>query len=80
MSEPFFKVFEEFRGASYEKRYELLCKKLVRERLYDSACLVMSESASGLEGRYREPSREVGFANFAGSLIGHAISYVQTHE
>ena len=29
--EPHFKVFPEFRDASYAKRYELLCRKLVRK-------------------------------------------------
>src|SRR5664279_5105243 len=35
VSEPHFRVFPEFRGASYTKRYELLLRKLVREKLYD---------------------------------------------
>src|SRR5579875_2654973 len=33
--EPHFKVFPEFRSASYARRYEILLTKLVRERLYD---------------------------------------------
>ncbi len=40
--EPHFRVFEEFKSASYAKRYEILLTKLVRERLYDSACFLMS--------------------------------------
>jgi hypothetical protein len=42
VAEPHFHVFDEFRGASYAKRYEILCMKLVRERLYDAACLILS--------------------------------------
>jgi len=34
--EPHFKVFPEFKGASYAKRYEVLLTKLVRSRLYDA--------------------------------------------
>jgi hypothetical protein len=34
--EPHFKVFPEFKNASYARRYEILLTKLVRERLYDS--------------------------------------------
>jgi hypothetical protein len=41
--EPHFHVFPEFKGASYAKRYEILLTKLVRERLYDSACLLLSQ-------------------------------------
>jgi hypothetical protein len=42
--EPHFKVFPEFRQASYAKRYEILLTKLVRDRLYDSACLLLSDA------------------------------------
>jgi hypothetical protein len=35
VAEPHFPVFQEFRNASYSRRYELFCQKLVRERLYD---------------------------------------------
>ncbi len=40
-SEPHFEVFAEFKGASYAQRYELLCRKLVLERKYDFACLLL---------------------------------------
>ena len=37
--EPYFEVDPVFTDASYAKRYEILCRRLVRERLYTSACL-----------------------------------------
>ena len=37
VNEPHFKVFPEFRGASYAKRYELLLRRLVLEKLFDGA-------------------------------------------
>lgn len=40
---PHFDVFREFHGASYAKRYELFCRKLVLERKYSSACFLMSK-------------------------------------
>ena len=40
--QPHFDVFKEFHGASYAKRYELFCRKLVLERKYSSACFLMS--------------------------------------
>lgn len=50
VAEPHFKVFEEFRGTSYAKRYELLLLRLIRERLYDSACLLISRQERGPKG------------------------------
>ena len=70
VEEPHFPVFEEFRDASYAKRYELLCLKLVREGLYDSAAFVLSGREGGLKGRYREPNEEIAFKAFAASLVG----------
>jgi hypothetical protein len=53
--EPHFKVFEEFRGASYADRYNLLLTKLVRERLYDGACFMLSKKNEGLEAVMHYP-------------------------
>ena len=78
--EPHFEVFEELKEASYAKRYELFCERLVRERLYDAACLLLSDRDEGLNGRYSEPAREIGFRNFAASLSAHAIAFVKMKE
>src|SRR5204863_1205851 len=40
--EPYFEVDAAFQKASYSKRYEVLCRRLVRECLYNAACLVMA--------------------------------------
>jgi hypothetical protein len=75
--EPHFKVFPEFRGASYAKRYEILMTKLVRDRHYDSAALLLSSRIEGIKGIYREPSAELSFAGFLNSLLGRAMSCVK---
>jgi hypothetical protein len=62
----------EWQNASYTERYQLFCQKLVRERLYDAACIVTSSRAEGPRGVYHEPDAEIGFRNFASALIGHA--------
>lgn len=72
--EPHFKVFPEFRSASYSKRYEILLTKLVRERLYDSACFLLSDSKKGLQGMYEEPSAELNFEKFLLSLLARAVT------
>lgn len=41
--QPHFEVFSEFYDASYAKRYELFCRKLVLERKYNAACFLMSQ-------------------------------------
>ena len=41
--EPHYNVFKEFANASYARRYELLCRKLVLERKYTSACFLLSQ-------------------------------------
>jgi len=78
VKEPHFKVFEEFRNASYAKRYQILLTKLVRERLYDSACLLLSDRTNGISGAFREPSPELSFQNFVSSLLARAIACVKT--
>lgn len=77
--EPHFKVFEEFRSASYAKRYEVLLTKLVRERLYDSTCFLLSDYERGREGYYSEPLSELGFANFVSSLLAKTLAHKQTN-
>jgi len=80
VKEPHFKVFPEFRGASYADRYRLLCLKLMRERLYDATCLLMSSAAEGLLGEYTEPDEEISFRNFITSLIAKAEAYAKYRE
>jgi hypothetical protein len=78
--EPHFKVFPEFKEASYAKRYEILLTKLVRERLYDSACFLMSNAADGIKGRYKEPAPELCFQNFVESLMARAIAVAKSKD
>jgi hypothetical protein len=78
--EPHFKVFPEFKEASYAKRYEILLTKLVRERLYDSACFLMSNATDGPKGLYREPAPELNFQNFITSLVAKAVTVATTYK
>lgn len=75
--EPHFKVFPEFKNSSYAKRYELFCLRLVRERLYDGACLLVSERSKGRRGEFSEPSSELCFNRLAAGLMGHVSAYVK---
>lgn len=73
-SEPHFQVFPEFKAASYLKRYEILLTKLLRERLYDGACLLTSDRLQGSKGKFREPNAELSFKNFLRSLVARALA------
>jgi len=80
VAEPHFPVFQEFRDVSYARRYELFCQKLVRERLYDAACFLLSDSRGGPKGQYKEPLPELSFAHFVGSLAGRAVGYARVRR
>ena len=73
--EPHFKVFPEFRNSSYAKRYELFCRKLVRERHYNVAAFLMSDKETGVQGKFKEPAEDLKFELFAKSLILQAATY-----
>jgi hypothetical protein len=76
VDEPHFAVRAEFRDASYARRYQLLCEKLLRERLYDAAAFLMSARDAVKAGAYREPSAELAFKGFAANLMarGYALT------
>jgi hypothetical protein len=65
----------EFSGASYAKRYELFCRKLVRERHYNSAAFFKSEQQTGINGSFNEPAEDLSFLQFAKSLVAHVSAY-----
>jgi hypothetical protein len=72
--QPHFPVFPEFQNASYARRYDLLLTKLVRARLYDAACFLMSSREGGRTGNYSEPNPELSFRTFVTSLLGRTIA------
>ena len=71
VEEPHFPVFADFKGASYMKRYELLLRRLVRERLYDSAAFLVATEKQGKSGHYEEPAKDLQAKQFFASLGGH---------
>ncbi len=80
VKEPHFGVFEAFRGASYAKRYELLLRRLVRERHYEAAAFLMSDMDSGLSGEYTEPAKDLRLKIFSRSLCAHVAAYAANQE
>lgn len=78
--QPHFPVFAEFVDASYSERYQLLLTKLVRERLYDSACFLLSSRETGSKGRYTHPDQNLSFIQLAASLSGKITSHLNAKQ
>jgi len=74
--EPHYKVLPEFVGASYMKRYELFCRKLVLERHYTSAAFITSRSDLGLDGTYIEPAPDIAAGKFASVLAASIGAFI----
>ena len=73
-SSPHFNLFPEFVKASYSRRYELLCQKLVREQHYTAAALLLSPREKGSSGSYRELSEDTGIKAFLGRIAAFAAA------
>ncbi len=71
---PNFPVFEEFKGASYLQRYDLLCQRLIQEQLYTTASVLAAERAAVNSGHFTELSSMTGLRTFISSLAGHTAS------
>ncbi len=79
--EPHFPVFPEFHDASYAQRYELFCRKLVRERQYNSACFITaSHDRSNLPQNYQEPAEDLSADQFLSQLLNHAGGAIHTKK
>jgi len=74
--EPHFKVFPEFVGASYCRRYELFCRKLVLERHYTAAAFITSQAEQGIRGNFTTPAEDLSVERFAKVLAGHLSASV----
>jgi hypothetical protein len=77
VKEPHFGVFPEFREASYAKRYEIMLTKLLRERLYDGASLLLTSQKAGIKGGFTSPSKELSFQTFAAGLSARAMAFAK---
>ena len=71
---PHFPVFEEFKGASYAQRYNLLCRKLIQEQLYTVASILTSPRNAAETGEYAELSEMTGLRTFVSELAGHVAA------
>jgi len=71
-----FNVDDEFEGATYVDRMELLCQRMVRKRLVDKSAFILSDEDIGMDGEYSEPNEELEFRRFAQSLASHVAGHI----
>jgi Restriction endonuclease XhoI len=62
-----------YQGVSYAQRYELMCRRLVLERMYTAACFVVATNAK--QTVISQPAEDLSFARFAAVLRGHAVTF-----
>lgn len=77
---PHFAIFNEFQGASYLERYNILCQRLMQEQLYTSACLITSKRDAVISGEYNELHEMTSLKSFVSILAGHVASEVARQE
>lgn len=80
VDESHFKIFPEFEGSSYAKRYQILIERLVAEKWYSSASLILSDRDNGGNtGGYSSPTETLAprslFADFAAALLSAKETY-----
>lgn len=68
---PHFPIFPEFAGASYQKRYNILCQRLMQEQLYSAASIITSPRTAAADGCYAELDDMTGLKTFVTSFAGH---------
>lgn len=75
--EPYFPVDPAFKGAPYAERYEILCKRLVLERLYTAVCLTLATrpTPDRPQTEVSHPSPDVSFRRFVAALEGHVHTF-----
>lgn len=68
---PHFPVFPEFQGASYLKRYDVLCQRLVQEQLYTAASVMASPASAAVTGQYANLSELTSLKTFVTTFAAH---------
>jgi hypothetical protein len=67
-------TIQRYRGVSYSKRYELLCRRLVLERLYSAACFMMATNSP--KTQITQPAEDLNFHRFVAALRGHVVTFL----
>lgn len=71
-----FDADDEFKEATYVDRMELLCLRMVRQRLVNESTFILSDEDVGMDGEYWQPNEELKFERFARSLASHVQGHI----
>lgn len=71
---PHFPISAEFKDASYLKRYDLLCQRLIQEQLYSAAAVIASPRGAIRTGDFTDLSAMTSLKTFVSSLAGHVAA------
>jgi hypothetical protein len=74
--QPYFKTDPIFANKTYAERWDLLCQRLVSERLYAATCCEMIDR----QGHHRWMSRQNSIQAFAAAVEGHALTFRKSLE
>jgi hypothetical protein len=69
-----FATDEDFTGTSYRDRYQILCRRLVRDGLYDAACFVTTSRVPG--SRMTQPDPTLSFTALQ-QAIAERVAFVR---
>jgi restriction endonuclease XhoI-like protein len=67
---PNFPAVPEYRNASYAKRYDILCTKLIMEGFYSAASVILSPRSASKTGVYSEMNEMTGLKSVVTTLAG----------
>jgi hypothetical protein len=68
---PYFKTDPIFTNKTYAERWDILCQRLVSEKLYTATCCEMIDRLAN----HRSLSRQNSFQAFAAAVEGHAVTF-----
>ncbi len=79
ITSPHFAIDPIFDGSSYSDRMQILCKRLMRERVYDAAALVLASRENGALGEFTEPDEDLTAYRLVAALKPHVEAHLAQH-
>lgn len=65
---------------SYARRYEMFCRKVALENVYDAAAFMLAARKDAEKGLYREPAFDLAFTKLVAGILGKAHEYLTTRK
>lgn len=75
LQEPICSVLPVFRNTSYTERYEILLRRMIRERRYSATTLLLSAKPNDERATLTEPTHGLGITPWMRSLQGHLSGF-----